>query len=579
MVDLRKSPYYLSDEDIMWVHCTIEKMTLDEKIGQLFVQMGESGASEERIQSLEENYHQGGLRYQGDTREHVADLIANYQKYAKLPLLVASNCDNGGDGAYKGGTFVCSAAGAAASKSRDTAYQMGVVAAREAGNVGCNWLFNPCVDILMNWRNTIVNTRCFGDTADGVIENARAFIRGVHEGGLAVCCKHFPGDGEEELDQHLVLGTNNLSAEDWRASYGKVYEAMIEEDIEGIMVGHFAQRALSREFAPGIRDEEIMPATLSPELLQGLLRKELGFNGLVITDASHMAGIANMERREVAVPKAIASGCDMFLFSNRMDEDFMYMKRGYENGMISERRLYDALMRILGLKAKLQLHRCHASLKTAQPALDAVCLAQHSALAQRAAQDSITLVKDTAKLLPINPTKYPRARLYYIQSTSQSRAEAPDAMRDTVAKALTDAGFSVTIAPNFFDLEARAGANQENIRNMTDCGSVEEFKSKYDVVFVVVNVHGYAQENNVRLRWSCNHSNELPWYATEVPTIGISLNYTTHLIDLPQLRTFINAYGSAPEYLSALTDKICGKSPFEGTPSETVFCNRWETRL
>jgi len=109
--------------------------------------------------------------------------------------------------------------------------------------------------------------------------------------------------------------------------------------------------------------------------------------------------------------------------------------------------------------------------------------------------------------------------------------------------------------------------------------SRQSFIDNHDIVFLVMNVKGYAQENNVRIRWSCNHSCELPWYNLEVPTIGISLNYTNHLIDVPQLHTFVNAYGSNQENIRAAIDKICGNSEFSGTANDSVFCGRWDTRL
>lgn len=94
-----------------------------------------------------------------------------------------------------------------------------------------------------------------------------------------------------------------------------------------------------------------------------------------------------------------------------------------------------------------------------------------------------------------------------------------------------------------------------------------------------VNMKGYAQENNVRVAYSCGHSNEMPWYIPEVPTVGISLNYTNHLIDLPQIHTYINAYGSDRACIRAAIEKACGKSEFKGTASDTVFCGKWDTRL
>lgn len=578
MVDLRAKPFFLTDEDVKWVEDTIASMTLEEKVGQLFVQMRHSLDPEDIKRTLN-SYHQGGLRWQGGDRKQVYEQNKTYQEASRIPLLIAANCDNGGDGCLSDGTFVATAAEAAAGGGTQTAYDMGYVAGREASSVGVNWMFNPCADIFMNWRNTIVNTRAFGDNADQVIQNIRAYIEGIHQSNIACCCKHFPGDGVEERDQHLVLGVNDLSVEEWDASFRKVYQTMIDEGLESIMVGHIALPAMSRKLRPGICEEDIMPATLAPELLTDLLRGEMGFNGLVITDASHMAGIACMEKRSVAVPKAIASGCDMFLFSNDMEEDFGYMMDGVNSGVISQERLSDALHRILGLKARLKLYK--AENRVADPAVkeQVVGCAEHLSLAEQAAQRCVTLVKDTQHNLPLDPTKQRRARLVYIQSTPTSKSYKGDPVKELVVQELENAGFAVDVAPNFHDLEVEKGPNPANMMVMMDCGKMEQFRADYDVVFLVINVKGYAQENNVRLRWSCNHSSELPWYATEVPTIGISLNYTNHLIDVPQVRTFINAYGCNRASIRAAIEKICGRSEFTAVPSDTVFCGKWDTRL
>ena len=576
MVDLRAKPFFLDDEGVKWVEDAIASMTLEEKVGQLFVQMRHSLDPEE-IQRTLDAYHQGGLRWQGGDRNQVYEQNKTYQERSKLPLLIAANCETGGDGCLSEGTFVATAAEAAAGGGTQTAYDMGYVAGREASSVGVNWMFNPCADIFMNWRNTIVNTRAFGDNADQVIANIRAYINGIHQSNIACCCKHFPGDGVEERDQHLVLGVNGLSVEEWDASFRKVYQTMIDEGLESIMVGHIALPAMSRKLRPGIREEDIMPATLAPELLGDLLRGELGFNGLVITDASHMAGIACMEKRSVAVPKAIASGCDMFLFSNDAEEDFGYMMDGVKTGVITEERLSDALHRILGLKARLKLYKSRIAAPSVKE--EVVGCQEHLRLATEAAQRCVTLVKDTRNNLPIDPVKQKRARLVFIQSTPTSKAYKGEPVKELVVEELERAGFTVDVAPNFHDLEVEKGPNPGNMMTMMDCGKMEDFRAKYDVVFLVIYVKGYAQENNVRLRWSCNHSSELPWYATEVPTIGISLNYTNHLIDVPQVRTFINAYGCNRDSIRAAIDKICGKSAFTGKASDTVFCGKWDTRL
>ncbi|MDO4327966.1 MAG: glycoside hydrolase family 3 N-terminal domain-containing protein [Lachnospiraceae bacterium] len=578
MVDLKKAPFCLNEEGIQWVEDTIASMSLNEKIGQLFVLMRKSLEPED-IKNTLDAYHQGGLRWQGGDRNLVYNQNKTYQEHSKIPLLIACNCDNGTDTVISDGTYVATPAAAGAGQTEETSYHMGLITGREATSVGCNWAFNPVVDIYMNWRNTIVNTRSFGSDPDEVIKHAKAYIRGVHESNMACCCKHFPGDGVEERDQHLVLGVNDLSVEEWDNSFRRVYQAMIDDGLESIMVGHIALPEMSRKLRPGIKDEEIMPATLSPELLTDLLRGEMGFNGLIITDASHMGGIACMEKREIAVPKAIASGCDMFLFSNDAEEDFNYMKAGIENGMISPERLDDALHRILGLKAKLKLYQPEMCVPDPEKKEQYIGCREHKELVAKAADQCVTLVKDTRHNLPVDPEIQKHARLVYIQSTPNSRVYKGDPVKQVIIEELERAGFCVDAAPNFYDLEVENGPSAENMMRMMDFGSMEEFSAKYDVVFLFVNVRGYAQENCPRIRLSCSHSSEMPWYAAEVPTIGISLNYTTHLFDLPQVHTFVNAYGCNRESIRAAIEKVCGRSQFKGVAEETVFCGKWDTRL
>ncbi|SHE75742.1 glycoside hydrolase family 3 protein [Alkalibacter saccharofermentans] len=584
MVVLNKTPFNLNERQIEWVNETINNMTLEEKIGQLFVLLKPNqGIDEEKISEQLNKYHQGGLRWQGGNKEEVYKQNMTFQKHSQIPLLIAGNCDDGGVGCLPTeGTFVATAAQAAANESNETAYHMGLVSGREATSIGCNWLFNPVVDIYMNWRNTIVNTRCFGDNAETVIKNAKAYIKGVKDANpnMACCAKHFPGDGVEELDQHLVLGVNDLDVDQWEESFGKAYQSMIDDGIESIMVGHIAFPEMSKKLRPDIKDSEIMPATLAPELLQGLLRDKMNFNGLIITDATHMIGFSAAKSREEALPLAIASGCDMILFANDIEEDIEFIKNGIQEGIISHDRLEDAVIRIIGLKAKLNL--MDKSVVFPSPDLKDrwVSCREHENFRRLAADKCTTLVKDTAKFIPINPKDKKNIYLVYVQSTPNSKAYEGDPVKDVVEEELESQGFLVHKAPNFYDLEVENGPSPKNMGIMMDSRSTrKEFKELYDLALIVINVKGYAQENNVRLRWSCHHSVEIPWYVSEIPTIGISLNYTNHLIDIPQVRTFINAYGSNRENIRAAIEKMCGLSDFNGIASETVFCDRWETRL
>ena len=135
------------------------------------------------------------------------------------------------------------------------------------------------------------------------------------------------------------------------------------------------------------------------------------------------------------------------------------------------------------------------------------------------------------------------------------------------------------VCPAFYDLEAEGGVNFRNFLRMMDKGSREQFKAEHDLVLLVLNFTGYAQTNEVRVTWSTDHGVDQPWYFTEVPTVTVSLNLTNHLIDVPQAKTFINAYGSKRENIRAFIEKMCGTSDFTGKADDTVFCGRWETRL
>lgn len=580
MVDLKAKPFFLSDEDVRWVKETIEGMTLEEKIGQLFIMLDRKKDREE-VKQLFHKYHIGGCRYQNESADKIYEQNRFYQENSKLPLLIACNCDNGGSGACSDGTHIATAAACGATEDETTAWNTGYVSGREGTAVGCNWDFGPVCDLLFNWRNTIVNTRAYGKDPEAVIKNCKAYIDGVRQSDMAVCCKHFPGDGVEELDQHLVMGVNTFDCDRWDETFGHVYQTMIEGGTQSIMVGHIALPEYSRKLRPGISDEEIMPATLAPELLFDLLRGKLGFNGLILTDASHMAGMTCAMPRSRQVPQAIAAGCDMFLFFNDIEEDFGYMIQGYRDGIISEQRLEDALLRILGLKASLKLHEKQKNHTLIPPkgGLSVIGCEEHLKMAKEAAKKSITLVKDTQHNLPISPSTHKRVYAFVISSPPVGRGNRPDPVKEVVREELEAFGYQADVHDSYYDLVLKNGISAEDQLKSVIIGKVEEFKKKYDAVFVFINMKGYAQENNVRLEWSTGHSVEIPWYVRELPTVFISLNYTNHLLDVPMAKTFINAYAPTKEVIHQTLNRISGKEPFEGGFDDQVFCGRWDTRL
>ncbi len=569
MVNLKEKPYYLNDEQIRWVEETIAEMTLEEKIGQLFVNMvGDKYEREpEQIREMLDKYHPGAIRYHNAPKEDIWEMANELQRYSKIPLLIASNCEAGGDGSSSDGTPIANGAALSAVNSPDAVYEMACVSAAEAAAVGCNWNFAPIVDLTSNWRNTIVQLRAFNDNPDEVIGYSKAFFKGMKTQDIATCIKHFPGDGTEENDQHLIMGVNELSCDEWDQTFGRVYQELIDAGVMTIMAGHIALPAYSRALVPGIRDEDIRPATLAPELITGLLKEKLGFQGLVVTDASHMIGMfgASVPRSE-QVPQAIRAGCDMFLFFNDREEDFDYMMAGYQNGTITEERLHDALHRILGIKAALDLNnrKIQNQLLPPKENLRVVGCSRHHETAKQFAERYVTLVKDRNGYLPMTPERYRRIRLVYIGSEDMVIAgkKIPsnnEAVIADICDQLDTAGFEVSLG------------------NEGKKGKTEEFKAGCDAVLLILNTQGFAQFNTMRVKW--NEPVKQPWYMSEVPTFVVSLSYTNAMIDVPMARCYINSYMPHHESFAATLEKMTGKSEFTGRYHENVFCGRWDTRI
>lgn len=570
LVDLKAKPYNLNDDAIKWVENTIASMTDEEKVGQLFTNLfffGEDQFSGNTLTNKEilEKYHIGGARYQGGSAKQVQELINSLQKDSKIPLLVAANCDAGGNGAANDGTYIASGAQVEASGDTTVGYNAGYVSGREEAAMGVNVNFDPCVDILKNWRNTIVNTRAYGTNADDVIKYTNAYLEGLDQSEVIKCIKHWPGDGTEERDQHLVLGVNELSVDEWEESFGRVYRNHINNGVEMIMAGHIALPEYQKALDSTLEDKDILPATLAPELIQDLLKTKLDFNGMVITDASHMLGMTAAMRREDYVPKSIAAGCDMFLFFNDIDEDFGFMLKGYQNGVITEERMTDALKRVLGLKAKLNLNtkQAEGTLLKDESELEVVGSEEHLQMRADAADKGITLVKDTQNNLPISPETHKRIRLYLLEGEKGGIYEGGSDIAKQITDELTSRGYEVTL-------------NDGSTRVK---GKTIEYRENVDLALEVSDIVGYGAQNNYRIQWSTAMSNEVPWFVYEVPTVFVSLNFTTHLHDATMVKTFVNAYHNNEETIKQVIDKLEGKSEFKGTPNENVWANKWQAKL
>ena len=580
MVDLKAKPFNLTDEDIAWVEGTIAEMTLDEKIGQLFINLG-SSFEKEYLDRIVTEYHVGGVRYNPGTAVEVYEQNAYMQEKAKIPLLIATNVEAGGNGACSDGTLVGTPVAIGATGDPRFAYEMGRVSGVEGVATGCNWSFAPVVDINYNWRNSVAATRCFGDNPDTVLSMSLEYLRGIWESGFACAAKHFPGDGVDERDQHLLTTVNSMDCETWDNTYGKVYQGLIDAGVQSIMVGHIMQPAYSKKLNPALKDEEILPASLSKELLGGLLREKLGFNGVILTDASGMGGLISAMKREDLVPGAIAAGCDMFLFFNDPEEDLEFMRKGLERGIITEERLDDALHRILGLKASIGLHKKKAAGTLMPPVegLSVVGCEEHRRIAAETANRSITLVKNTRGQIPLSPSKYPRVLLIMLGGEEIFFGQALKRCGEVVKKELEAAGFTVEKYESPVEISRKNGDRVPTFMEMlSNNNSIRSFKARYDAVFLFADVQGFGQQNPLRIKWGSPLGKDIPWYVTEVPTVFVSLNAPFHLVDVPMVKTYVNAYASTEIYIHEAVQKIIGNSEFYGTSSVDAFCGLWDTR-
>lgn len=562
MIRYKENPFYLTEEQIAWVENTYESMSLEEKIGQLFCPIVFT-KDEQELKDLVETKHIGGMLYREGPGEELRQAHKILQDASKIPLLTASNLEYGGNGSAIEGTYYGREMLVAATGDAEKAYQLGKVSSSEGAAVGVNWSFAPVVDLDLNYHNPITNVRTFGSDLQTVIDMGKAYIRGAKEEGVATSVKHFPGDGVDERDQHLLTSVNSLSCKEWDESYGKIYKEMIEAGTLTVMAAHIALPAYE-EYFDQKACERIIPATLSENLLKKLLREQLGFNGLITTDATPMVGFCAAMDRATAVPLCIENGCDMFLFNRNTEEDFRLMREGYEKGILSDARLEEAVKRILATKAAMHLPEKQAvgRLVPDASALDILNCETYDCWAKECADEGVTLVKDTQNLLPIDPNKHKRVLLELMGDFPSNKRVCGSFVRELEAR-----GFEVTVyEPEGFEV-------------MED--SVESFKSRYDLIFYVGNIETASNKTVSRLNWHTMFGlgNNMPWMVHEMPALFVSVGNPYHLLDAPMIKTFVNGYCNSEYVIHSVIEKLCGDSEFKGTSPVDPFCGKLDLKL
>jgi len=398
---LSRAPLNLDARALEWVETTWRALSAEEKVGQLFslLSRGTDPDEDERLERL----RPGGItRYFGPDGEAERARIAGAQNAARVPLLVSADLE-GSRMSLPFGTQVPNPLALAAIDDLEVTADISRIMAEEAVAIGVNWSFAPVMDINHAFRSSIVGTRSFGSDLDTIRRHALTHIEVLQNHGIAATAKHWPGEGYDDRDQHLLTTINPLSMAEWEATFGRLYRAAIDAGVLSIMSAHIALPAFVRSQLsdPGV--DAFRPASISRLLNIELLRGRLAFNGLIVSDASEMAGLTSWCRMRAAKSQIIASGCDMILFSRAPEEDMAEVRAAVEDGSLPSERFEEAVLRVLALKAALGLHDA----RRAGPS-GAIAPASGKAIADAAMLRAPTLVKDAVGLLPISPRRHRR---------------------------------------------------------------------------------------------------------------------------------------------------------------------------
>ena len=345
--------------------------------------------------SFEPSESLGGAHLPRGTREKIAGQAQALRSVCPIPPLCTADLESGPGSAVLGATAFPDLMGLGANDSEELAYEVGKATALEGRSVGLNWTFSPCVDLAAVADSPVVSTRSAGQSVEQVVRVARGYLRGLQDHGMVATLKHFPGDGHGTFDQHLTTALNPLSREEWWRGPGHIYRELIDAGARTIMAGHIALPAYDEKDARGLYP----PATISRRLLTDLLRGELGFSGLLVSDAMGMAGVTGFVPPFEAYARFLEAGGDCILFA-RVTERRFYpeLERALRERLLTEATLYDRAARMLAFKEDLGLLDAAPSGSLAPVRFDAE---RHAALARRVAEGAVALVRDREGTLPL----------------------------------------------------------------------------------------------------------------------------------------------------------------------------------
>ena len=524
---LAAQPFHLDAEAIGWVRSAFARLTPDDKIRQLFNLR--SQGSDPAMLGAQQAFRPGSItRVPGPDWATEREVVARFNAAAPVPLLISADLE-GSRMSQAGGTELPNPLALAAIDDVAVTTEAGRIMAEEARAVGINWTFTPVLDINAAFRSAIVATRGFGSDVATIERHAIAQLKAFQQNGVAVAVKHWPGEGFDDRDQHLVTTVNPLAMDEWEQNFGRLYRAAIAAGAMSVMSAHIALPAYVRAADPDAGLEAYRPASISPLLNEQLLRGELGFNGLIVSDATSMGGLGAWSSRRDHLPEVIAAGCDVILFSDDPAGDYGFIAEALESGRLSWARVDEAVLRQLAMKAALGLHR-------PAPAAVGPDAAANKRFAEAAARRAPTLVKDTQALLPLDPEKHRRVLVF---SSGIIFPFMPDPVAFALPDMLRGRGFEVTLHVPGMQVDAKA----------------------FDLVLYLFGEETLLTRGRIFLDWlklNGNFVDAMRRHWNDIPTLMISFGYPYYLYEAPRMPTYVNAYSTTETMQRAVVEALLG---------------------
>ena len=548
---LRAAPFNLDVDALRWVEETRARLTPEQRLCQLFNVL----VSDDDLQAAQKAADLGVgayTRFVGGNLDAAWHVTHALLEAAQVPPLISGDLE-GGAIAMPFATQLPNQLGLAAAGDSAMSEQVVGVLAREARALGYNWSFTPVIDINAAFRSAIVATRSYGSEPETILTQALINLRTFQSQGIAATIKHWPGEGFDDRDQHLVTTLNPLDMDQWHASFGQLYRSMIEGGVLSVMAGHIALPAYAK--ANGVQGlETCRPASVSRLLNQQLLRQELGFNGVIVSDASSMAGLSSWDKRARVVVDVFNSGCDMLLFpSPSLEEDLAHLQQALSDGRVTWARMDEALLRVLGMKAALGLHQ--KTLEQRLPALSqahqVVRQASHLDVEKNAASASITLVKDVHALLPLSAQRHKRIVVVTDPDRSGFAYQAPAPL--ILPALLAEHGFEV----REFD--------PQNPPTAADT----------DLVLYILAQESLLTRSHIYLDWLRLHRGlrtSMRRYWQDLPCAMVSFGHPYYLYDAPRMPCMVNAYTAIEPVQRAVLRKLLGEEPFTASSPVDATC-------